>query len=260
VLRINNGGMASHGGMIGAIVACWIVSRAYGEEKEGRPSTPIPFLHMLDLLCAIAPIGLLLGRIANFVNGELLGRIVTQPADGRAAPWWAVKYPQELLERNDEVVRTPAQELALDRLVEAHTMPGDPTQLAYDQMIRRVQRGDESLAEQLAPLISARHPSQLYQAFVEGVVLFVVLWVIWRKPRKPGVVGCWFLIVYGVGRIATEFWRLPDAHLAHERIMGMSRGQWLSAAMVGFGLVLLPILARRDSEKLGGWVSRKVVP
>jgi prolipoprotein diacylglyceryltransferase len=70
-------------------------------------------------------------------------------------------------------------------------------------------------------------------------------------------VVCWYLNVYGLGRIATEFWRLPDAHLAHERLMGLSRGQWLSAAMVGIGAVLLPILARRDSEKLGGWMTAR---
>jgi phosphatidylglycerol:prolipoprotein diacylglycerol transferase len=86
-------------------------------------------------------------------------------------------------------------------------------------------------------------------------VLFAALWWIWRKPRKDGVILSWFLILYGLGRIATEFWRLPDAHLgASAQIGGLSRGQQLSAIMVLGGVcVLLWVVRRADAPSSGGW-------
>jgi phosphatidylglycerol:prolipoprotein diacylglycerol transferase len=110
------------------------------------------------------------------------------------------------------------------------------------------------VARELAPFLAARHPSQLYQAAAEGLVLGGVLWWVWRKPRRVGVVGCWFLITYGVMRIVTEFWRLPDGHLAVQRVLGLSRGQWLSAVMVVVGAALMWHYARREGERLGGWM------
>jgi len=90
------------------------------------------------------------------------------------------------------------------------------------------------------------------------VVTFGVLWWIWRKPRRPGVIGAWFLIVYGVGRIATELIRLPDTHFASPRLLGLSRGQWLSALMiVGGGALLLWIARRSKAERIGGWLHDK---
>jgi phosphatidylglycerol:prolipoprotein diacylglycerol transferase len=75
--------------------------------------------------------------------------------------------------------------------------------------------------------------------------LGIILWLIARKPRMPGVVGCWFLIAYGILRITTELVRLPDANLAVQRVLGLSRGQWLSVAMIAVGAIALPILFRR---------------
>lgn len=256
VLRINEGGMASHGGMIGAIIGCLIVSRGW-RDKEGNVIGKAPPLHVIDLLAALCPIGLLLGRLANFINGELLGAIVTQPASDKAAPWWAVRYPQELLDpvRNAEVVRTDEQTAALYRLINQHRLGGESDGAASARIVDAVQQGQADVIAQLTPLISARHPSQLYQAFAEGIVVFVVCWFVWRKPRLPGVVGCWFLISYGVGRVITEFYRLPDAHLVQARIGGLSRGQWLSVLMVLIGVVALIILSRRGGKKLGGWMT-----
>ncbi|MEL7482990.1 MAG: prolipoprotein diacylglyceryl transferase family protein, partial [Planctomycetota bacterium] len=102
-------------------------------------------------------------------------------------------------------------------------------------------------------LLSARHPSQIYQAIAEGVVVGLVLWFVARKPRVPGVLAACFLLTYGVLRIATELVRLPDGNLAVQRIMGLSRGQWLSAGMVAIGVVVLVWRLRSKAEKLGGW-------
>lgn len=241
LLAINNGGMASHGGLVGVILGALWFARKY----------KVPGLHTLDALALVAPIGICFGRLANFVNGELLGRIVRVGA-GETLPWWAVKYPQELIERRAEAlsVMSVEQRMALDGL---ESMYG-----GSEMLVREVQRGNGVVTTQLAPLLNGRHPSQLYQAFFEGVLLFAVLWVIWRRPRRAGVISAWFLILYGVGRVFTEFYRLPDAHLVTPRVMGLSRGQWLSAGMVVAGAVLLgAVMAMKRGERLGGWAGPK---
>lgn len=257
VLAINKGGMASHGGFIGVIVASWYISRGFkkrdenklgiaGSERVGRS----PQLHILDVLAAVAPIGLMLGRIANFVNGELLGAVVSKP--GEPSPWWAVKFPQEIGSGHAPEL-TPEQSNQLLDLLERHG--GEAGLLDAVQHGYGAEHG--MLIESLAPLLAARHPSQLYQAIAEGPVLFVVLWLIWRRPRVPGVVGCWFLITYGVLRIMTELWRLPDAQHAIQRFAGLSRGQWLSVGMIVVGAVTMTVVLSRakrmQTEKLGGW-------
>jgi len=242
MLALNQGGMASHGGMLGAVVAgVWFARRH-----------KILALHVLDIITLTAPFGLFFGRVANFINGELLGRIVAQP--GEPAPWWTVKFPQELLTRHAPALSLE-QESRLTALVDSYRIrPDENSVVAIDRMIRAVQHGAHDTARQLAPLLAARHPSQLYQAFAEGIVLGASLWFIWRKPRKAGVVGAWFLLLYGALRIVTEFWRLPDDNLRVQRIWGMSRGQMLSAVMIVCGIVILTIILRRENHPvLGGW-------
>ncbi|MBL0928047.1 MAG: prolipoprotein diacylglyceryl transferase [Phycisphaerales bacterium] len=258
VLDLAHGGMASHGGMIGIILACWWCSRQFR----------VPALHITDCIALAAPPGIFLGRCANFVNGELLGKIAAAP--GEPAPWWAVKFPQELLERPPRLDADQARrltELLADRLpaslglapgegaaaIAAGAVPESALDEAKLTLIADVQRRIPGVAEKLAPLLSARHPSQLYQAFAEGVVLFAALaaaWA-WTRPERTGrhgLVTAWFFIVYGVGRIATEFIRLPDAHLAVQRIAGLSRGQWLSVLMVVAGGLLLAWAHRRGGR------------
>jgi len=234
--------------MVGMVLACLWWARSLRRGGEPRASA----LHLMDALALVSPPGILLGRLANFVNGELLGRTVAGP--GEPAPWWSVRFPQELLEPNFAPVLTVEQQNRLTEIV-AYVQPqGGPEIMALREAIRRIQSGDIKLESALTPLLSARHPSQLYQGFAEGVVTFAVLWWIWRVPRKPGVMLAWFLIVYGVGRIATEFWRLPDAHLIVPRIAGLSRGQWLSAAMVVIGTVVLWwVTTRSKAPAMGGW-------
>lgn len=263
VIRLNEGGMASHGGMLGVLVAAWWVAR--------RDKTTT--LHVLDCMALVAPIGVLFGRLANFVNGELLGRIAARA--GEPAPWWSVKYPQELVERPGEVVWSAQLDTIVGRFIE----PGltwTPMQVerlrlaaadddglraqfyqACGRVIEEIQGGNTQLQAEIAPLLNARHPSQLYQAIAEGVLTLGVLWLVWRRPRRPGVLTAWFLMVYGVGRILTEFVRLPDTHLAHQRLLGLSRGQWLSALMVLGGAALLVWVVRMSKQTaIGGWAQR----
>lgn len=267
VFALSQGGMASHGGMVGVILACWFISRGFRTESNalvGRTST----LHVMDCMALAATPGLFFGRIANFVNGELLGKIVAMP--GQAAPWWTVRFPQELLARpmsegGHRPDLTPAQSAALDALVRAHALPSDDFRSATGRMLTLLQSGPDAtrsrLAAELAPLVSARHPSQLYQAVAEGLVLGLVLLWFWRAPRAPGLVAACFLILYGVLRVLTEFIRLPDEQLAVQTFAGLSRGQWLSLVMVAAGALLARasvVRSRRFSPplKLGGWGAR----
>ncbi|HRQ71510.1 MAG TPA: prolipoprotein diacylglyceryl transferase [Phycisphaerales bacterium] len=240
-LAINRGGMASHGGMIGVILAAWRISRGWRDD-DGSIRGRCPPLHVMDLMALIAPAGLFFGRVANFINGELPGRVVATP--GEPAPWWSVKFPQEIV-GGHESFRTREQEEAVDAIVSRYMLPGEDFGSGFERMMRALRRGGEEsdrLAAELTPLISARAPSQLLQALCEGVVVGALIWTIgvaMARLRSPGVVGAWFLISYGVLRIATEFVRLPDADLAVQRVLGLSRGQWLSAAMVVAGVVVL---------------------
>lgn len=247
LLDVMHGGMASHGAMVGIILGCLLTARRL----------KVPPLHIMDCICLVAPFGIALGRLANFVNGELLGRIVVHPADaaaGAPVPWWGVRYPQELLERATEAELTPEQHRGLQTLLSDHAAPTDQSiSDAAATVISKIHAGDHALAKALEPFISIRHPSQIYQALAEGLILGLALWIVWKRPRKPGVVLAWFFIVYGIGRVATEFWRLPDAHLQTQRFLSLSRGQWLSVLMVAAGLALLAWLRRSKAAPVGGW-------
>lgn len=257
VLAINQGGMASHGGMIGVIVAAVLIARGFKDESGVRVGA-MPVLHVCDVYALLAPFGLLMGRIANLINGELLGKIVA-PA-GEPAPWWAVKYPQEVFERPAEL--SDYQLTELPRLFGMHQplvsdQAWDAFVPRYEDLVHQLQAHTPGVSERLAPLINARHPSQLYQALAEGIVVGLIVWLVARRPRKPGMVTVWFLVGYGVLRVVTEFWRLPDAQFgAAARIAGLSRGQWLSVLMVVSGLVLYAVIRRRSAPAMGGWGGR----
>lgn len=267
-LALNKGGMASHGGIAGVILACFRIAQGW-KDDQGRIQGRCNPMHVMDLTALLCPIGLMLGRIANFVNGELLGRIAAMP--GSPAPWWSVKFPQEVLTGHDPA-RTlqqtnptlhAAREEALARIAQPFRTPERPFEAAYERVLETIHAGGargRELAENLAPWISARHPSQLYQAAAEGLILGGTLLFIWRRPRRPGIVGAWFLLLYGVLRIITELFRLPDDHLATPTIAGLSRGQWLSVIMILVGAAALVILARRPAPKLGGWLTGPPAP
>ena len=172
ILRVWEPGMASHGGMIGVFLAALWFSR----------SQRIPLLHLSDLVASVAPAGLFLGRIANFIHGELWGKPTDVP--------WAVIFPRS---------------------------PPGPSGLPVP-----------------------RHPSQLYEAGLEGALLFAYLqWRFWKTGavrERPGRLAGEFLILYACVRIAGEVFREPDADVS--LILGMSRGTFYSLFMIAFGLVL----------------------
>ena len=166
VFAIWQGGMSFHGGMLGVIVAeIWF---AHSRRK--------PLLQVADFVAPCVPTGLAAGRVGNFINGELWGRL-SDPA----LPWGMV-------------------------------FPGSGSNLP-------------------------RHPSQIYQFLLEGVLLFVVLWLYARKARAPGQVAAAFLVGYGVLRFVAEFFREPDNFLGL-LALGMSMGQWLCLPMIAFGIGL----------------------
>lgn len=247
VLAINHGGMASHGGVIGLGVAMfWF----------GRRHQIAPF-HLADLSALVVPFGLFFGRLANFVNGELRG----QPC-GSNFPL-AVKFPQEIVEdwspnqmleavgAADAMGLTHFEWTSIVRRAENGDVQAlNNLHFLQQRLVQYVQAGNEQVREVVEPLLVARHPSQLYQATAEGLVLGSVLWglwwFVWRKGRfanRPGLTSVSFLIIYGVLRIITEVWRLPDAEIG--RLFGLSRGQWLSVVMVVAGVALGAVLLRR---------------
>jgi phosphatidylglycerol:prolipoprotein diacylglycerol transferase len=191
LLRIWEGGMSFHGGLLGVLVAGWLWSRRNG----------VHFFDTIDFVAPLVPIGLGLGRLGNFIGGELWGRH-TDVA-------WGMIFPRAL----DALGRTRD---------ELHAM---------------------ALAGQLDH--EARHPSQLYQAFLEGAVLFAVLWWFSRKPRPRYAVSGLFALLYGVFRFAVEFVREPDVQLGYLAFGWLTMGQVLSLPLIGIGVVLLVLAARR---------------
>lgn len=255
VLAIQRGGMASHGAMIGIVLACFWLARGLPDPLKGGTPGPVArvgrssSLHCMDLACLLAPPGLFLGRVANFVNGELLGRVVAGP--GERAPWWAVRFPQELGTKHAPAL-TDAQFAALDGLLAGVHQPGDTGGAEIDRLVAKVQSGSADLAARLEPLLAARHPSQLYQAAAEGIAVGVALWVIAGRSPRPGVITAWFLLIYGVLRIIVEqYWRLPDPQLTQQYVLGLTRGQLLSVGMLAAGLGLLALAPRVKQAQPG---------
>jgi phosphatidylglycerol:prolipoprotein diacylglycerol transferase len=159
--------MSFHGGLLGALLAgYWFCRRK-----------KLPYWSVADRVIVTVPVGLGLGRIGNFINGELYGRISSVP--------WAMVFPN-----------------------------GGP---------------------------HPRHPSQLYEAFLEGIVLFAVLWKLNKKEFSNGMMVAFFLVGYGLVRFGVEYFREPDVQLGF-LWLGMTMGQWLCSAMILAGLSLALML------------------
>ncbi len=165
IFKIWQGGMSFHGGLIGVTVALAFFAR---KEK-------MPILQLLDFTAPLAPLGLALGRMGNFINGEVWGRVTEMP--------WGMVFPH------------------------ADLLP--------------------------------RHPSQLYEALTEGVLLFIIIWVYTNKPRAIGRASGLFLLGYGVARFGCEFFRTPDSHLGFVLFDWMTMGQILSLPMIIVGCYLI---------------------
>ena len=177
LLRVWQGGMSFHGGLLGVVVAMALFAR----------SRKIAVGDLLDFVAPLAPVGLALGRLGNFIGQELWGR----PTD---VPW-------------------------------AMVFPHDPLQLA-------------------------RHPSQLYQFALEGILLFVLVLWFSSSPRPRWAVGGMFMLGYGCLRFFAEFFREPDAHLGFQALGWVTRGQILCVPMIIIGLVLL-VMAYRQKGNTG---------
>ena len=175
LLAIQKGGMASHGGMAGLVCAAWWVSRGFKDRpaQAGEPLSPgrtgkSPFLHVMDILGLLSPAGIFFGRLANFVNGELLGGVVAAP--GEPGPWWAVRFPQELRawhgignrdNRSHAPELLPSQQSALKDLIDSTLTPGDlvlPVREQWHAGLDRVLEAPARHAATLRTLVSARHP------------------------------------------------------------------------------------------------------
>lgn len=190
LIRIWDGGMSFHGGLIGLIVALWWFAR-----RTGRS-----FWQVADFVAPIGPLGLAFGRIGNFVGGELWGRLSDVP--------WAMIFPGAL--------------------------PPGVAQQGLEQA------WTAGLLDEYA-----RHPSQLYQAGLEGLALFTLLMIYASRPRPLGAVSGLFLLGYGAFRFIVEFFREPDAHLGYLAGGWLTMGMLLSLPMVAAGAALMAYAYRR---------------
>lgn len=250
VLAVNEGGMSAHGGILGVIAASLLFAARSG----------VSILYLFDLCAVAGPLGIFFGRIANFINGELLGRPVS--ADFPLA----VRFPQEI---RAWPLRAPDHLPALGPAVEAAGAPGtswtdllgqDRADVAVsnqiddllNKVIAEVQNGNAAVKGALEPLLTPRHPVQLYAALGEGLLLFLILFFLWRSPRKPGFIGACFVVFYAVIRFGDEFFREPDAGIGYQ-MLDLTRGQWLSVAMGVAGLVLMFVWTRSASTTINGW-------
>jgi len=243
-LAIHQGGMASHGGITGLILACfWYAKRhTIGSLRWGEAT-----LHLMDLTAITSCLGLCFGRMANFINGELYGRPCADDLP------WAVHFPQELAEWSPQDPRLVSEGfLAVrDRVAELGLFaprPGSGCSCAVGgsdtDIILTAVRSDEQTAALIQPLLEARHPSQIYEALLEGLLLLVILWFIWRITRRRGMVAAGFLVIYPILRAIGEQFRMPDAHIGFDAL-GLTRGQELSGVMLVIGLVCWAFWVRR---------------
>lgn len=238
VLKINQGGMASHGGILGGIAGCYF----FAWKRK------LPFPYLLDLMAFGGPLGLFIGRMANFVNGELYGRPVN-PGDPLA--FTAMKFPQEI---RDDWTPNQLQQLVVDAQGQGLAYP-NLTQL-IDGVIVRVQQGDPYWVSYMQEHLTARYPSQLFAGLTEGIIVFAVLAILYRYPVKRGLIGGAFCITYALMRIVNEFFRMPDAQFIKDgQLPAITQGQLLSFGLLALGIVTVVLALRGKNEKLGGWLS-----
>ncbi|MEM1442615.1 MAG: prolipoprotein diacylglyceryl transferase [Verrucomicrobiota bacterium] len=248
------GGMSSHGGIAGMCIVAWFYSRYH----------KISWTGLGDNLVIVSTLGVFFGRLANFVNGELYGRKTDHA--------WAMKFPDEL----NEVVDLPgggrdwmfstAELRALaekgqeaipgllekfDHVSSAAQASGQNAHFAAVEMITEASRENETFRAMLGEILTPRHPSQLYEAVVEGLLPFVILLLIRLKWKNlyHGVLTGIFFLVYSVGRIAVENFREPDAG----HIMGLTRGQFYSTFMfvIGIGFLVFALRKKRRNQLPG---------
>jgi phosphatidylglycerol:prolipoprotein diacylglycerol transferase len=250
VFAVNEGGMASHGGMIGIVIACLFYARRSG----------VNFLYLLDLVSVAGPIGVFFGRIANFINGELVGR----PAPDDFP--YSVKFPQDitnwptvdfsklnsLVDVVDKVSVSREQWLGMLEKFQFDALTRGQVYETLTKIVTEIQNGNTEVRDALAPLLTPRYPSQLIAAVGEGLLLFILLFFLWRKGRKPGYIAASFIILYSLVRIGDEYFRMPDLAIGMQWF-DLTRGQWLSIAMFFIGLAMMFLWTRSNSLNIPGW-------
>ncbi|KRG41096.1 prolipoprotein diacylglyceryl transferase [Stenotrophomonas pictorum JCM 9942] len=199
LLRVWEGGMSFHGGLLGVLIAGWWWTRKHR----------LHFFDTIDFVAPLVPLGLGFGRLGNFIGGELFGKFTHAG--------WGVIFPHAPLKD------VPAGLPSMQQLMSAAQIQQDYAAGLLNQY--------------------ARHPSQLYEALLEGLVMFVVLWLYSRTPRPRYAVSGLFALLYGSFRFLVEFVRMPDngVYVAFD---WLTRGQILSLPLIGLGLVLLALSRR----------------
>lgn len=187
ILAVWDGGMSFHGGLVGVLIAGGVY--AWRRQKH--------FFDIMDFIAPVVPIGLFAGRIGNFINGELWGKVAYLPWSMQLQCW--------------------EPKFAANRF---YCPPG------------------------VSGLSPPHQPSQLYEALLEGLVLFVILWWFSAKPRPRMAVAGLFSLGYGVFRFAVEFVRLPDPQLGYLAFGWLTMGQVLSVPLILTGLILLYLVYR----------------
>lgn len=239
IFRVWEGGMASHGGLLGLIGFTYFYAKKHQLSWAG----------LADGLCVVGPLGLMCGRIANFINGELYGRIATNLP-------WAVKFPTAFDDskapessRWNEAFQAamdadPNFSARISALWEQPNILGN----TYSTELLNASRESQTVREAIAPFLEDRHPSQLYAAFLEGALIFAVLWLIRTKyPKAPkGLLTGLFFGLYATGRIVGEFFREPDSAWVIQNLL--TRGQFLSLFLYLFAAGFL-IYSLRSQKK-----------
>lgn len=214
--RVWEGGMASHGGILGIVIFTFWYARRH----------KISWMGLGDNLVVAAPLGIFFGRCANFINGELFGRIAHVP--------WAMQFPSELLQ--DPVLA--------QRAVQAISEKMDPALNSAEAIVAAAQTS-ASVREVLAGILNPRYPSQLIEAGLEGLLLFALLWLLRTRTRvAEGVTTGAFFVLYALFRIFGEQFREPDVGIPFT--LGLTRGQFLSLFMIVFGGWLIGNSMRRN--------------
>lgn len=232
VLRVWEGGMASHGGILAVIITgIW-----YAWKHK------ISAVQLIDGVAIVSPIGLFFGRVANFINGELYGRIA------EASNPIAMKFPQELftLPPQQQIQSMVAVEHAVGNSIRNLAQPGE----AFFDTLTRICRENDAASEALGQFLNPRYPSQLFEAVGEGLIIFVVLLsirLLWRNA-PAGIFSALFAFIYAAARITCECYKEPDAAVWN----GITQGQLLSIliAILGIPFLVHAIFQLRKQKNL----------
>ncbi len=215
--KIWKGGMASHGGILGLAIFTFFYARAKGYNWPG----------VGDNLVAVAPLGIFFGRIANFINGELYGKA----AEGKS---WAWQFPNEMRDFPYTIGQA-----AIDRLPDLKIFGPDGRVDPYASIgnIQAAISTNPEVRQVLGEVLTPRYPSQIYQALMEGLALFAILFTVrvLFKKLPYGILTGLFFLNYAIFRIIGELYRYPDSG----NLAGISKGQFYSLFFIALGIAFL---------------------